>query len=67
MIGEDHVKALAQIRIAEYRSLLLALPRSYGKGQNDRNTPISEWLERAKKLPENEVGRELGRSKGLRS
>ncbi|MET3844343.1 hypothetical protein [Bradyrhizobium sp. OAE829] len=60
MIGEDHVRALAQSRIAEYRSLLLALPRSYGKGQNDRDTSLSEWLERAKKLPEKEVGRESG-------
>jgi hypothetical protein len=51
MIGEDHVRALAQSRIAEYRSLLLALPRSYGKGQNDRSTPLLDWLERAKKLP----------------
>ena len=38
MIGDDHVRSLAQSRIAEYRSLLLALPRTYGKGQNDRNT-----------------------------
>ncbi|MCG2644788.1 MULTISPECIES: hypothetical protein [Bradyrhizobium] len=60
MIGEDHVRALAQGRIAEYRSLLLALPRSYGKGQRDRATPLSEWLERAKKLPAHEVGRESG-------
>jgi hypothetical protein len=60
MIGEDHVRALAQNRIAEYRSLLLALPRSYGKGQNDRKTPLSVWLERAKALPENEVGRKAG-------
>ena len=60
MIGEDHVRALAQSRVAEYRSLLLALPRSYGKGQNDRNTPLLDWLERAKKLPEKEVGREPG-------
>jgi integrase len=60
MIGEDHVRALAQSRIAEYRSLLLALPRSYGKGQNDRSTPLLDWLERAKKLPGKEVGREAG-------
>ncbi|TYO64255.1 hypothetical protein FXV83_23070 [Bradyrhizobium hipponense] len=60
MIGDDHVRSLAQSRVAEYRSLLLALPRTYGKGQNDRKTPLSVWLERAKALPENEVGREPG-------
>jgi hypothetical protein len=65
MIGEDHVRALAQSRIAEYRSLLLALPRNYGKGQNDRNTPLSEWLERAKTLPDEEIGREPARSTAI--
>ena len=60
MIGDDHVRSLAQSRFAEYRSLLLALPRTYGKGQNDRNIPLSVWLERAKTLPEKEVGRESG-------
>jgi integrase len=60
MIGDDHVRSLAQNRVAEYRSLLLALPRNYGKGQNDRNIPLAVWLERAKGLPDNEVGRESG-------
>ncbi|WP_304494956.1 hypothetical protein [Bradyrhizobium japonicum] len=60
MIGDDHVRSLAQSRVAEYRSLLLALPRTYGKGQNDRNIPLAVWLERAKGLPENKVGRESG-------
>lgn len=60
MIGDDHVRSLAQSRVAEYRSLLLALPRTYGKGQNDRKTPLSVWLQRAKALPKNEVGRESG-------
>ncbi|MCK1621205.1 hypothetical protein IVA96_32485 [Bradyrhizobium sp. 159] len=60
MIGDDHVRSLAQSRVAEYRSLLLALPRTYGKGQNDRKIPLSVWLERAKTLPQNEVGRESG-------
>lgn len=60
MIGDDHVRSLGQSRLAEYRSLLLALPRTYGKGQNDRKTPLSVWLERAKALPGNEVGRESG-------
>lgn len=60
MIGDDHVRSLAQNRIAEYRSLLLSLPRTYGKGQNDRKTPLSVWLERAKGLPKDQVGREPG-------
>jgi integrase len=60
MIGDDHVRSLAQNRVAEYRSLLLCLPRTYGKGQNDRKTPLSVWLERAKVLPKNKVGREPG-------
>jgi hypothetical protein len=55
MIGDDHVRSLSQSRLAEYRSLLLALPKTYGKGQNDRNIPLSVWLERAKKLPKNKV------------
>jgi hypothetical protein len=37
MIGDDHVRSLSRSRLAEYRSLLLALARTYGKGQNDRN------------------------------
>lgn len=60
MIGDDHVRSLAQNRIAEYRSLLLALPKAYGKGQNDHKTPLPVWLERAKVLPKNKVGREPG-------
>lgn len=65
MIGDDHVRSLAQNRVAEYRSLLLSLPRTYGKGQNDRKTPLSIWLERAKTLPKDKVGREPGTLKGV--
>ncbi|MEH2512489.1 integrase [Nitrobacteraceae bacterium AZCC 1564] len=60
MIGDDHVRSLAQNRIAEYRSLLLSLPRTYGKGQNDRKTRLAVWLERAKGMPKDQVGREPG-------
>ena len=60
MIGDDHVRSLAQSRIAEYRSLLLALPRSYGKGQHDKEAPLAEWLERAKKMPKEKKGRAPG-------
>ena len=40
MIGDDHVRSLAQSRFAEYRSLLLALPRTYGKGQQRPDIPL---------------------------
>jgi integrase len=60
MIGDDHVRSLHQSRVAEYRTLLLALPLTYGKGQNDRKTPLSVWLERAKALPKEKVGRDAG-------
>jgi integrase len=60
MIGDDHVRSLSQSRVAEYRSLLLALPRTYGKGQHDKKTPLSVWLERAKGLKKEEKGRAAG-------
>ncbi len=60
MIGDDQVRSLSQSRVAEYRSLLLALPRSYGKGQHDKETPLAEWLERAKKMPKEKKGRAAG-------
>ena len=60
MIGDDHVRSLSQNKVAEYRSLLLSLPRTYGKGQNDRKTPLAVWLERTKGLPKDQVGRAPG-------
>lgn len=60
MIGDDHVRSLSQSRVAEYRSLLLALPRSYGKGQHDKDTPLAVWLERAKGLKKEQKGRAAG-------
>jgi integrase len=60
MIGDDHVRSLSQRRVAEYRSLLLALPRSYGKGQHDKETPLAVWLERAKGMKREEKGRAAG-------
>ena len=60
MIGDDHVRSLSQSRVAEYRSLLLALPRTYGKGQHDKETPLSVWLERAKGMKKEDKGRAAG-------
>jgi len=57
MLGEDHVRLLAQDQIAKYKTLLLTLPKQYGKGKNDQNFPLSDWLKRAKKLPAEKVGR----------
>ena len=57
MLGEDHVRMLAQDQIANYQTLLLKLPKQYGKGKNDKNLPLSDWLKRAKKLPPKAVGR----------
>jgi integrase len=60
MIGDDHVRSLSQRCVAEYRSLLLALPRTYGKGQHDKQTPLAVWLERAKGMKKEEKGRAAG-------
>lgn len=60
MVGDDHVRSLSQSRVAEYRSLLLALPRSYGKGQHDKDTPLAVWLERAKGMKKEQKGRAAG-------
>ena len=57
MLSEDHVSRLAQDQIPKYKTLLLTLPKQYGKGENDKNLPLSDWLKRAKKLPAKEVGR----------
>jgi integrase len=57
MVGEDHVRLLAQDQIAKYKTLLLTLPKQYGKGENDKDLPLSDWLKRAKKLPPKDVGR----------
>lgn len=57
MLGEDHVRLLAQDQIAKYKTLLLTLPKQYGKGENDKNLPLSDWLKLAKKLPPKAVGR----------
>lgn len=57
MLGEDHVRLLAQDQIAKYKTLLLTLPKQYGKGENDKDLPLSDWLKRAKKLPPKDVGR----------
>jgi integrase len=57
MLGEDHVRLLAQDQIAKYKTLLLTLPKQYGKGENDKNLPLSDWLKLAKKLPAIDVGR----------
>jgi integrase len=57
MLGEDHVRLLAQDQIAKYKTLLLTLPKQYGKGENDKDLPLSDWLKLAKKLPPKDVGR----------
>jgi hypothetical protein len=57
MLGEDDVGLLAQDQIAKYKTLLLTLPKQYGKGENDKNLPLSYWLQKAKKLPPADVGR----------
>ena len=51
MLGEDHVNRLAQDQIPKYKTLLLTLPKQYGKGENDKNLPLSDWLNGQKNCP----------------
>lgn len=57
MLGADDVGLLGQDQIAKYKTLLLSLPKQYGKGENDKNLPLSDWLQKAKKMPAKDVGR----------
>ncbi|MDB5566618.1 MAG: phage integrase family protein [Tardiphaga sp.] len=58
MIGADDVALVSQGRVADYRTLLLKLPKNYGKDPKDFDRPLSEILETAKALKPDEVGRE---------
>jgi len=56
MLGEDDVSLVTQSSLAEYRSLLLRLPKNYGKSVHDKVRPLHEILARAEGLPPSEVG-----------
>ncbi len=58
MLGGDDVALITQARIADYRTLLLNLPKSYGKRPDDFDRPLEELLEQAKTLPPEKVGRQ---------
>ena len=51
MIGADDVALVNQSQVAEYRSLLLKLPKNYGKDPKDFDRSLNELLEQAKTLP----------------
>ena len=56
MIGADDVALVNQSQVAEYRSLLLKLPKNYDPKDFDRS--LNELLEQAKTLPPDKVGRQ---------
>lgn len=58
MIGADDVRLVDQSQVAEYRSLLLKLPKNYGKDPKDFDRSLRELLEVAKTLPSDKVGRQ---------
>lgn len=58
MIGADDAGLITQGRVAEYRSLLLKLPKTYGKRPTDRDRPLADVLAQAKTLKPKQVGRQ---------
>ena len=58
MIGADDVALVNQSQVAEYRSLLLKLPKNHGKDPKDFDRSLNELLEQAKTLPPDKVGRQ---------
>jgi hypothetical protein len=48
MIGADDASLVDQSRVAEYRPLLLKLPKNYGKDSKDFDRSLNELLEQAK-------------------
>ncbi len=58
MIGADDAALVNQSQVAEYRSLLLKLPKNYGKDPKDFDRSLKELLEEAKTLPADKVGRQ---------
>lgn len=58
MIGADDVMLVDQSQVADYRSLLLKLPKNYGKDPKDFDRSLKELLEGAKTLPSDKVGRQ---------
>ena len=58
MIGADDAALVNQSQVAQYRSLLLKLPKNYGKDPKDFDRSLKELLEEAKTLPTDKVGRQ---------
>jgi hypothetical protein len=58
MIGADDATLVNQSQVADYRSLLLNLPKNYGKDPKDFDRSLKELLEEAKTLPSDKVGRQ---------
>lgn len=55
-IGKDDLGCVSQATVAEFRSLLLILPKSHGKSARDEDRPLDEILEAAKTLPPEKIG-----------
>jgi integrase len=58
MIGADDVALVSQSRVADYRSLLLKLPKNYGKDPKDFDRSLTEILQAARTLTPDKVGRQ---------
>jgi integrase len=58
MIGVDDVALVSQSRVADYRSLLLKLPKTYGKDPGDFERSLDQILLGAKTLTPDKVGRQ---------
>lgn len=58
MLGADDVALISQGHIADYRTLLLDLPKTYGKNPRDFDRPLADVLAAGKSLPPEKIGRQ---------
>lgn len=55
-LKHDNPRRVRQSDIAQFRSFLIGLPKTYGKSPKDHELPIEALVERAKTLPPEQVG-----------
>lgn len=55
-LKHDNPRRVRQSDIAQFRSFLIGLPKTYGKSPKDHELPIEALVERAKTLPSEQVG-----------
>lgn len=58
--GKKDVRSLTQPDLANFRSVLFKLPKSYGKSPTDHTLPIETILAKAATLPKEKVGLAVG-------